>query len=221
MRTKFTFALAAAGVALLVMSAPGAAEFATVNLPACDDAYVDSASPNTNFGTALDTYVGDRASQTGGVCTSFYQFDLSAVPANAEIVNAELWLCKHEKYGSPEQTFTVQVHLITTPGWNEGAVTFNAPPGYATAPTAAITGTFNPPGWEYWNVTGDVAAQRPSGTLIGWAVLMNPLPQWAWLNFNTSEQVPMPDERPMLEVTYSGAVPAEATSWSNVKALFH
>lgn len=222
-RTILSSAAAAALAALLVTTAgntPALGEFATVRLPAVDDAYVDSAAPNTNFGGSLNTYLGDRASQLGGVCASFYQFDMSSVPANAEILNAELWLCKHEKYGTPQQTFTVTVHLVTTPGWSESVVTFNAPPGYASQPSSSSTGTFNPPGWEYWNVTADVAGERPSRTLIGWAALINPAVQWAWLNFYSSEQVPMPDYRPMLEITYGGAVPAESTSWSEVKALF-
>lgn len=220
MNTRRTILVMAAVAALTGAASLALAEFATIRLYPTDDAYVDSAAPDANFGGSLDTYVGDRASQLGGTCTSFYQFDMSAVPANAEILNAELWLCKHEKYGTPEQTFTVGVHLVTTPGWKESAVTFNAPPGHSAQPSASSTGTFNPPGWEYWNVTGDVAGERPTRTLIGWAVLMNPVAQWAWLNFYSGEQVPMPDYRPMLEITYSGAVPAATTSWSEVKALF-
>lgn len=221
MKTLRTSILTAFGAAaLLILSSSASAEFATVQLRATDDAYVDSNYPDANYGASLNTYVGDRASQAGGTCLSFYQFDITAVPANAEITNAELWLCEHEKYGTPEQTFTVDVHLITGPGWDQNAITWNAPPAYQHLPTASATGTFNPPGWAYWNVTPDVAGARPSGTLVGWAVKMNPLPQWAWLNFYTSEQVPMPDYRPMLEITYNTIVGAEASSWSRVKTLF-
>lgn len=184
-----------------------------------DDAYVDSATPDGNFGSSLNLYLGDRAPAGGGTALSFLQFDVSDLTGYNEVLNAELWLYQHEKYGAPTQQVTVTCHHITTPGWDENAITWNAPPGYNTTPSASATGFFNPPGWTTFNVTADVIADKNSG-ITGFAIKCTPLVQWVWLNFWSSEQVPMPDYRPMLEITYSGPVPAEESSWGDVKALF-
>jgi hypothetical protein len=204
------------GVVVLGASTAGAQH--TCQFNPCDDAYVDSASPNANFGSAMNLYVGDRTAAGGGTALSFVQFDLSPLGSGCEILSAELWLYKHEKYGSIQTQTTVGVHHVTTPGWNELAITWNAPPGYATAPTASFTDFFNPPGWVHYDVTVDVVGDYPAQTCVGWCLKQSPLP-WVWLNFWSSEQNPLPDYRPLLEITYNGPVPARTASWGEVKAL--
>ncbi len=184
-----------------------------------DDAYVDSTSPNTNFGGSTNLYLGDRTAAGGGSCYFFLQFDISDFVAANEILNAELWLYKHEKYGTPEQQCTVSLHHITTPGWDENAITFNAQPSYSATPTDQNTGFFNPTGWAYWNVTADVIVDRPGG-LTGWCVKMTPQDPWWWLNFYSEEQVPLPDFRPVLEIMYSGPVATENQTLEGSKMLY-
>ena len=219
MGRRASWFLAAAVITLLPAAAPET--FAdTLRLNPTDDAYVDSAAPNTNFGASLNLYAGDRTPAAGGTCWSFVQFDLGALPPGVEILNAELWLQQHEKYGSPTVQVTVDCHHVVAPGWSEAAITWNAPPAWATQPTASVTDGFNVTGWHYWNVTPDVVADAAAGTRTGWLVRCTPLVPWVWLNFWSREQVPMPDERPVLEITYSGAVAATPATWSGVKALF-
>ena len=83
-----------------------------------------------------------------------------------------------------------------------------------------MTGTFNAPGWVYYNVTADVAGDYLTQDHIGWCLKQTPPVPWVWINFYTRHQVPMPDYRPMLEITYAGPVAAERGSWGQVKALF-
>ena len=222
MKSKLTFLILGSVLALVLGGSWAVAqETATVQLIAIDDAYISVAHQSTNYGSSINTYVGDRhTAQFDSTCTSFYQFDMSEVPYNAEIVNAELWLYKHEKFGAFQQNLTVDAHLITTPGWNENTITYNAPPGYSTSASASVTEWFTAPGWVTWNVTADVAAMRPSQNLIGWKMEMTPAVPYVWLNFYSSEQVPMPDYRPMLEITYISVVANEAASWSEVKSLY-
>ncbi len=221
MKPRIFHLISVTAMAWFLMIGPVQAQSnATVQLRAIDDATIDSGHQSTNTGSSINTYVGDRAPAGGGTCLSFYQFDMSVVPYNAEIINAELWLCKHEKYGAFQQNLTLDAHLITTPGWDESTVTYNNPPGYSTNPSATSTEWFEPSGWSVWNITGDVGAIRPSQNLIGWALKMNPPVPWVWLNFYSHEQVPMPDYRPMLEITYSTVVATEPTSWSEVKSLY-
>ena len=204
---------------LLVMVSPAAAQNYAYFYPT-DDAYIDSLFPDSNFGNSTNLYLGDRTAAGGGSTMFFVQFDISDFAASNEILNAEIWLYKHEKYGAPTQQCTVGLHDITTAGWDENVITFNARPGYSTVASASSTGFFNPPGWEYWNVTGDVIADRYLGT-TGWGVKMgNPEVPWMWLNFWSSEQVPMPDYRPMLEIMYTGPVSVERVTFDEVKALY-
>ncbi len=204
---------------LLVLSGPAAAQNYAYFHPT-DDAYIDSQFPGSNFGNSTNLYLGNRAAAGGGNAMFFMQFDISDFAACNEILNAEIWLYKHEKYGTTSQQCTVSLHDITTPGWDQNIITFNSPPGYSTAASASNTGAFNPSGWEYWNVTADVIADRSLGT-TGWGVKMsNPDDPWIWLNFWSSEQVPMPDYRPMLEIMYTGPVSVEGVSFDGVKALY-
>ncbi len=204
---------------LLILTSPVAAQNYAYFHPT-DDAYVDSLYPDANYGNTTDLYLGNRTAGGGGNTMFFMQFDISDFAASHEILNAEIWLYKHEKYGAQDKGCTVSLHDITTAGWNENAITFNAPPGYSTAPTASSTGYFNPSGWEYWNVTGDVIADRSIGT-TGWCVKMtNPDDSWIWLNFWSSEQVPLPDYRPVLEIMYTGPVSTEEVTFDGVKALY-
>ncbi len=220
MKSRLMLLITCSLLVAATMAGPASAQdTVTIHLYPIGDSYLDSGHQNSNYGSSLNTYVGDRSPAGGGTCLSCYQFDLSSVPGGAEILNAELWLYGHEKYGAFQQNVTVEAHLITTPGWDEGTITYNAAPGYSTNASASVTGWFEP-GWATWNVTADVAASPGGGTLIGWAVMMNPVTQGCWLNFYSREQVPMPDYRPMLEVSYIAAVPNEAASWSEVKSLY-
>lgn len=211
---------ATALVAMLLTGATASGQTATVQLRAGDDTYTDSFTPDANYGGSLNMYMGDRFPQAGGQTMSFVQFDLGELPPAVEILHAELWLRKHEKQGAPEQQVTLAAHLVTTPGWSEMAVTHNARPGYATVATATVTSTFNPPGWATFVVTPDVIAAAAAGQDVGWALRCAPTVQNVWINLYTSEHVPMPDYRPMLEITYSGTVATEAGPFGSVKALY-
>ena len=206
---------------LLFLAVPALADVHTVTWVATDDACVDSAFPNANYGSSINLYVGDRTPAAGGTCLTFLQFDISDLTPANEVLNAELLLRKHEKYGAPDTQMPVSVHHITMPGWSENAITWNAPPGYTTAATATVTATFNPPGWAAWDVTADVIADHAQNrSQTGWCVKFAQPLSWLWLNFYSREQVPMPDYRPQLVITYSGPVGAESSSWSEVKSLY-
>jgi len=212
----------------LLVTGAVADETHTTRLRASDDAYVDSSFPATNFGQSTSLYLcwtTGGPPPPGGPCMTFLQFDISDFSGSGvTVLNAELWLRKHEKYGAPDSTATVTCHHITTPGWNENTITWNSPPGYSTTPTTGSTGTFNPPGWAAWNVTpdviGDVAGGMINGWNSGWCLkIQGPSPVW-WLNFWSDEQVPMPDYRPVLEITYSGPVASKNATWGSVKNLY-
>lgn len=206
----------------LLIATSSLAQIHTVHFKATDDAFIDGLPQNqgTNYGQSLNLYVGDRSPAGGGNAEFYVQFDISELPVSAVILSAELWLYRHEKFGAAEDQLTLSVYTITTPGWDENAITWNAPPGRYHLPTDTQTGTFVPPGWTYFNVTPDVIGDHVAGTDAGWCVEMTPIVPFKWLNFWSGEQVPLPDYRPTLEVVYSGPVVNESATWGSVKRLY-
>jgi hypothetical protein len=95
------------------------------------DAYISSASPTTNFGTAPTLSIAPGN-------TALVQFDLSGIPANANVAAAFLrvFVDKVTTAGA------VQYALVTSP-WAEGTVTFSTSPTTAAAFNSAPVTTAN------------------------------------------------------------------------------
>lgn len=187
------------GVVLLFTTAGRSfGEDGYVSLLPTDDAYVNSGSPGTNYGSSTNLYVGDRQAAGGGTCYSYLKFSLSTIPAGATIIHAELWLNLHETYPSYQQK-KVGVHTALSTAWTEGTIKWNNQPGFAPAATSSITSNFNP-GWYCWDVTAALGGGGGSGAYSA-TVVMQPK-EYAWNNFYSKEWPAMPDKRPRLEVVY-------------------
>ena len=124
------------------------------------DTYVSSATPNTNYGTAADLQV----SLSGTIPTAVFKrtllaFDLSELPANAEILTATLRLYSEFNRANTAvpQTpadSTINVYAIDA-AWSETAVTYATRPAstYRNDPPASYVLT----GWTEWDVRNTVA----------------------------------------------------------------
>jgi plastocyanin len=106
--------------------------------PAQQDAYVSSASPDSNLG----------AGPIGVVPTSrgYVQFDLSALPPDATILEARLRLKPSSFAGAPPST--VGLGRIDE-AWNEGTVTWNTRPDATAGGPSAVVADLN---WVSWDV---------------------------------------------------------------------
>jgi FG-GAP repeat len=93
------------------------------------DAYLARATPNRNFGTSTDLYVG---TVSGSPRESLIRFDLSTIPAGSTITSATLTLTR---VGGSD--VAVNVYQVTA-SWSEGGVTWNSF-GQAFAPSVVTT----------------------------------------------------------------------------------
>ena len=99
----------------------------TLTLHATGDAMLYVVYPNTNYGASATAYCGGYGYQdesNGQPC--LFQFDVSALPANAVVTNAQLRLYGTAQNGAGVLTYTV--YALLRP-WAEMAATWNTPDG--------------------------------------------------------------------------------------------
>jgi len=117
--------------------ARGQAPNATITLNPVADAYVYSASPTTNYGTATTLYVGSQSTSATG--RALFRFDLSSIPAGATVQSATFQAYLVQSSSSPT-TLDVELKRIDAP-WQEMAVIWNTQPGYTGANNVTGVGT--------------------------------------------------------------------------------
>jgi len=137
-------------------SAPGGVRYGFPNTAA----YVDQATPSTNYGS--DTTLRVR-SQSGSLNRrSLVKFDLPTAPPGCTMTNATMYM-----YAStPAAGRTIQVFRAAA-SWNGGSVTWNNQP--TTTGTAVTSASLSAAGYQSWDVTSHVASQY-SGTNNGFIV---------------------------------------------------
>lgn len=110
------------------------------------DAFLNENHPNTNYGNATIfisyswTFSGDA-----GRGYSLLQFDLSTLPVNSKIQNAELSLYHNARSGSAGQAGNNACYLKKiTSDWNENLVTWNTIPTSTNANQILLTRSSSP-----------------------------------------------------------------------------
>jgi len=88
-----------------------------------DDAYVDAAQPDSNFGSLSKMYVGTYGTAWQ---KSFLKFDLSSIPADATIQEVKLYIWCYSVYAGTG----VRVHPVDNDDWREGTITYNTVPSF-------------------------------------------------------------------------------------------
>jgi hypothetical protein len=119
-----------------------------------EDAYVQSTLSGTNFGGDGNLYVGDaNYNDPIARCRSFLKFDLSSLPADAIVLDAEVRL---NAWGTgPAPDIVVGAHYLASDAWSETTITWgNAPTSFVA--TACDFQTLDSPGSYAWNVAASV-----------------------------------------------------------------
>jgi hypothetical protein len=115
------------------------------------DAMVDAYHPDENYGTGPQLKVGHWTSVDPRYTRSYLQFDLSSLPENAVIVNAQLAL-----------RLSLTINIAETPAgayvveenWAEDGVTWNDQPDFAEMPESVTDVPASGIGyWVYWTTT--------------------------------------------------------------------
>lgn len=122
------------------------------------DTYVNSLSPNSNYGTYGSIFLGKSSSED---IIGLFQFDYSGIPTGSKVIDAKLGLCYLGNWGNGNMSgmtgtdVPFQVYKVLGP-WDEGLVTYNSRPNIASQPYS--TAYFKYAILDYYNlnVTGIV-----------------------------------------------------------------
>jgi len=117
------------------------------------DSYVDSAAPDTNFGTGTAMYLGQQTRYY----RSFLKFSMAAIPSAENILKAELRLTKYSFSGGGAATRAVNLIRVSSADWDESTITHNNKPT-STSDVGTVYGS---------QVSADVTA---GSTVVTWDV---------------------------------------------------
>lgn len=174
----------------------------TIDIQASEDTYIDQTIPNGNFGSADQLRTKPFAPSWSE--RFLLKFDLSSIPAGAEIIGAQVSLTITNYLWVSS---TIRAYRING-SWSEHSVTWaNFSNQYESAYSAQRTCAYpaqNLGSKRTWNLLSDVQAMH-SGTIAnnGWFFRdrnLNSSSQAYW-NFASRENVSI-TQRPVLQVTY-------------------
>ena len=124
------------------------------------DAYVNASSPDTNYGLENSLQLNTNAESA----YAYLMFDLSSLPAEANIVTADLMVCLSDIAGV---VGSIGAHYCSNDDWTELGITWNNKPAYVgTATSTVYYGILVwTPRYDTWNVTIDVRNALGKGKL--------------------------------------------------------
>ena len=129
-------------------------------LPVVADAYIASARPDENFGSAA-LYVGyhNIGDDRFGAERSLLRFDLGGLPDDSVIEQANLRL--YMSFATPSDTNSMRIIVRQlNSDWGEQSVTWNREPAWAGVRADTFVGTSD--GWYEWDIT-DLVREWQSG----------------------------------------------------------
>jgi hypothetical protein len=162
----------------------------TVTVSSVADSWISQSSPSTNYGTDSIVKVDSKA---GSNARALFRFDMPAIPAGCEVVQATLRL----HAGSYKDGRTLQAMRLSS-AWTESGVTWSNQP--ATSGVAATTVSGNVAAYREWTVTSQTAAMYTSGN---YGFLIRDASEnggGAEHGFHAREKIP--DKTPELVITF-------------------
>lgn len=145
---------AAFGITVLVILLAGGAGAETLIVDDIADSYVNSATPETNYGSSSSLIAG---TETWGssIKIIYLKFNTSSIPAGMEILNAtlNLRLSSGPFCGNPE---TISAYFVANNSWDEAGITYDNRPSLNITPEDTLSVAGTPPYWYSWRVTGAV-----------------------------------------------------------------
>ena len=178
------------------------------------DSYVSSNYPDTNYGSLPFLNIGKNDSSFSlkviradypyvsiyKYFRAYLQFDLSTLPADAVIVNADLKL--YQFNNSETDDFMIALHRVTE-SWDETTITYNNQPAYSLSPESTIAITAGAFTWLSWDIT--TLLQGWLDASIGNYGIVLKETNESLLNVSgcySAEVIPEPTLRPKIEITY-------------------
>lgn len=162
------------------------------------DAYIFSALPANNYGSAPTLGVGRQSERA--LSRSLIRFDLSSIPSDATVLSAGF---RAYLVGATESPRELDVELMgVDTAWGETTVTWSTPLDYTETEDVLAVGT--PAGYYSWDVTSLVRAWVSGGARSNYGLAL-----WSadedllgWRGFASREYAVVAPLPPQLEVVY-------------------
>ena len=153
-----------------------------------------------------DNYVDNQYFSLGNLSASVFlrgylQFDVSSMPTDAVIINADLKLYQYQTIGT--EGFFIGLHQVTE-SWEENLITWNNQPEYLPSPESTVTITVGATAWLSWNITS-LLQGWVDGSIINYGILLKDTDEPmgdTFIRCYTSDYITNPNQCPKLEVTY-------------------
>ena len=135
---------------------------------------------------------------------SYLQFDYDILPANAEIVSADLKLYQFASIGVRGFVFPGGLHQ-TTQNWTEDNLIYmTSQPDYFSTPESTASVTVGDTGWLTWNIT-DLLQGWIDGSIVNYGVVIKAINEGVgnnYINCHSSDYTDNPILCPKLEINY-------------------
>ena len=162
------------------------------------DSTVEAAFPDSNYGIWPVAWIGNSAS---AIARMYIKFDLSAVPANTRVVDADLKL--YQYYTSGTDNFTIGLYKITS-DWDESTIDWDPQPNSSTDAEITNNITAGAITWKSWNIDTLVQSWL-DGTITNYGMVLKDTEETSVntiANFYTSDYTADIAKRPKLEIEY-------------------
>lgn len=149
------------------------------------DSYVNESSPDTNYGN----YTRLKIKCNSYSRYAYIMFDLSSLPPDATIIDANLWLTLTDIDGYGEWGVTIGAHYCSNNSWNETEITWNNKPDCEPNPTMSRGFWYVfLPRTDWWNITVDVqTAFSLDKNLTEVIMFEQPQTSWGYAYFKSRE----------------------------------
>ncbi|HDK26780.1 MAG TPA: DNRLRE domain-containing protein, partial [Candidatus Atribacteria bacterium] len=166
--------------------------------PEGKDTGIESANPTNNYALWPFTGIGNSDST---IIRMYIEFDLSSIPENARVVDADLKLYQFDSLGT--DNFTIGLYKITST-WDESTIDWDPQPSSST--DAEITSSINAGAttWESWDIDTLVQGWL-DGTIPNYGMMLKDLDESSVNTiayFYTSDYTVDTTKRPKLEIDY-------------------
>jgi hypothetical protein len=180
-----------------------AVQYGTITLqpgPEGIDSIVETKSPNDNDEPQTLCEIGRNTPYN--ICREYIQFDLSTVPADAVVVDANLKLYQYSTFG--DANFTLGLHNVTS-AWDESTITWNLQPTCSVDAETTSDITIGDINWKSWEIDNLVQAWL-DGSITNYGVVLKgtdeasvgPAMAYFWSSDYTTDT----SKCPKLEINY-------------------
>jgi len=190
-------AITTAGVKVTVMNVPLTLQ---PGLLEGKDATVQNTMPGNNFGEDSFSIVGNASST---MILFYLQFDLSSIPEEAVITEANLSLYQNNFWGS--QDFAIGLYRVYEP-WEESTITWDSRPTVSPQINSPQTVSSGYTGWVTWEGLAELVEGWIGEDFYNYGILLQDTDEItadSTAYFCTSENINIPSCSPKLEIKYN------------------